>query len=78
MCFSGSWQVRGLGEISYWDDIMCWTTAEQLLCGHLHTDRISDVTTVLQTGEAYDAGICQGNSTYPLISLIKIGLIIST
>lgn len=58
--YSGQWRVRGLGEITYRDGVLCWTAAEQLLCGLLQGESLDNVAQMIAPGEAHDAQVCTG------------------
>ena len=67
--YGGNWQFPSLGEVTYLSGTLCWTAAEQLICGLLEhkqatdSDVITDTNILLESEEAYSAGICTGLST---------------
>lgn len=58
--YGGNSRIRGFGSIDYKDSMLCWTAAEELLCGFIAGDRVSVVFILLPPGAAVKAGICTG------------------
>ena len=77
--YGGNWQFPSLGEVTYLSGTLCWTVAEQLICGLIEhnqatdSDVITDTNILLESEEAYSANICRGwsinvKNTHPLFT----------
>ncbi len=61
--YAGNWNFPAMGEMAYQDGTLCWSTAEQVLCGLLVDGELTETVVMLEAEAAHSAGICTGMNT---------------